>query len=75
MLAGLAFCEMGHSTHGLLFRGSAGVTSGGQQQFAMQTLRVHLRGFDNGKSLVIAISFRDVFKKKRPLLSRTLEST
>ena len=33
-----------HSTHGLLLRGSAGVTRGGQQQFATQTLRVHLLG-------------------------------
>ena len=36
-----------HSTHGLLFRGSAGVTRGGQEQFATQTLRVHLLGLES----------------------------
>ena len=34
------------STNGLLFGGPAGVTRGGQQQFATQTLRVHLLGLD-----------------------------
>ena len=36
-----------HSTLGLLFRGSAGFTRKGQQQFATQTLRVHLLGLDS----------------------------
>ena len=35
-----------HSTHSLLFRGSVGITRGGQQQFATQTLRVHLLGIE-----------------------------
>ena len=45
VLAGLAFCEL-PSQYRLLFRGSAGVTRVGQQQFATQTLRVHLLGLD-----------------------------
>ena len=36
-----------HSTHSLLFRGSAGVTRGGQRQFATQTLRVHFLGIES----------------------------
>ena len=40
------FLRCCHSSHGLLFRGSAGVATGGQQQFATQTLRVHLLGID-----------------------------
>ena len=40
----MRFC---HGTHSLLFRGSAGVSRGGQQQFATQTLRVHLLGLDS----------------------------
>ena len=43
---GYHFLRCCHSTHGLLFRGSAGITRGGQQQFATQTLRVHLVGID-----------------------------
>ena len=35
-----------HCAHGLLFRGSSGVSRGGQQQFATQTLRVHLLGIE-----------------------------
>ena len=45
-LQGWHFVRCCHSTPGLLFRGSAGVTRGGQQQFATQTLRVHLLGID-----------------------------
>ena len=41
VLAGLAFLRCCHNTHGLVFRGFAGITRGGQQQFATQTLRVH----------------------------------
>ena len=41
MLAGLAFCEM------RAFQGFSGGSPGGQQQFATQTLRVHLLGLDS----------------------------
>ena len=40
VLAGLAFCEYPRP-------GSAGVTRGGQQQFATQILRVHLLGLES----------------------------
>ena len=46
MLAGLAFFEMLSQYPQSAFRGSAGVTRGSQQQFATQTLRVHLLGID-----------------------------
>ena len=49
VLAGLAFCEMlsKHSESALRgFKGRRGV----QQQFATQTLRVHLLGIDHGKN-------------------------
>ena len=46
VLAGLAFCEMRSQYPWSAFRGCARVTRGGQQQFATQTLRVHLLGVD-----------------------------
>ena len=46
-LQGEHFVRCCHSTHGLLFRGSAGVTRRGQQQFATQPLRVRLLGIDS----------------------------
>ena len=49
-LQGKHFVRCCHSTHGLLFRGSWGVTRRGQQQFATQTLRVHFARYrDNRK--------------------------
>ena len=45
VLAGLAFCEMLSQYPWSAFRGFAGVQRG-QQQFATQTLRVHLLGID-----------------------------
>ena len=39
MLAGLAFCEMLSQYPRSAFQGLCGVTRGGQQQFATQTLR------------------------------------
>ena len=42
----LNFVRCCHNTPGLLFRVSAGVTRGGQQQFTTQTLRVHLLGIE-----------------------------
>ena len=46
MLAGLAFCEIVSQYPQSAFRGLSGVTTKGQQQFATQTLRVHLLGRD-----------------------------
>ena len=46
MLAGLAFCEMLSKYPKSAFEGLSGVAGGGQQQFATQTLRVHLLGTD-----------------------------
>ena len=46
MLAGLAFCEMLSQYPRSAFPGLARVTRGGQQQFATQTLRVHLLGLE-----------------------------
>ena len=40
------FVRCCHSTHSLLFRVLRGSRGGGQQQFATQTLRVHLLGLD-----------------------------
>ena len=45
-LQGKHVLRCSHSTHSLLFRGSAGVTREGQQQFAIQTLRVRLLCID-----------------------------
>ena len=48
MLAGLAFCEMLSQYPRSAFQGlRAGITRGGQQQLATQTLRVHLLGLDS----------------------------
>ena len=44
MLAGLVFCEMLSQYPQSAFKGPPRV--GGQQQFATQTLRVHLLGLD-----------------------------
>ena len=47
MLAALAFCEMMSQHPEAPFQGLSGVVGGGgQQQFATQTLRVHLLGVD-----------------------------
>ena len=46
VLAGLAFCEMPKQYPRSDFQGLLGVTRGGQQQFATQTLRVHLLGIE-----------------------------
>ena len=46
MLAGLAFCEMLLQYPQSAFQGLSGVDRGGQQQFATQTLHVHLLGID-----------------------------
>ena len=43
------FLRCCHSTHGLLLRGSAGVTRRGKQQFAAQTLSVQLLGIQARK--------------------------
>ena len=44
MLAGLAFCEMPSQYLEPAFQGRSGGPQRGQQQFANQTLRVHLLG-------------------------------
>ena len=44
------FVRCCHSTHKLLFRRFPGVGGGGQQQFATQTLRVHLLGIEKSGS-------------------------
>ena len=54
MLAGLVFCEMLSQYPQTAFQGSPRVAGGGQQQFATQTLRVHLLGLDK-------IHFSDIF--------------
>ena len=46
VLAGLAFCETLSQYPQSVFRGSAGDVREGQQQFATQTLRVHLLGLE-----------------------------
>ena len=46
-----------HSVHGLFFRGCQGSPGGGQQQFATQTLRVHLLGLEI-RALILANIFR-----------------
>ena len=55
VLAGLAFCEMLSQYAQSAFQGLSGV--GGQQQFATQTLRVHLVGID----LSFAVDFFSCF--------------
>ena len=47
VLAGWAFCEMLSQCPQSAFQGFSGVARGGQQQFATQTLRVHLLGVDH----------------------------
>ena len=47
MLAGWAFCEMLPQYPQSASQGVSGVASGGQQQFATQTLRVHLLGIES----------------------------
>ena len=51
-LRGQHFLRCCHSTHGLLFRGSAAVTRGGRQRFVTQTLRVHLLGLEKTPHLL-----------------------
>ena len=46
VLARIAFCEMLSQYPWSALRGCAEVTKGGQQQFATQTLRVHLLGIE-----------------------------
>ena len=46
VLAGLVFCEMLSQCPQSAFQGSPRVAGGGQQQFATQTLRVHLLGIE-----------------------------
>ena len=46
MLAGLAFCEMRSQYPQRVFQGFSEGLRGGHQQFATQTLRVHLLGLD-----------------------------
>ena len=56
-----------HSVHSLLFRSCRGSSEGGQQQFATQTLRVHLLGIDvmpkRPESEILAKFFADMGKK------------
>ena len=54
---GWHFVRCCHSTHSLLFRGPAGVTREGQQQFGTQTLRVHLLGLENSSVSVHSLHF------------------
>ena len=49
MLAGLVVCEMLSQYPQSASQGSPRVAGGGQQEFATQTLRVHLLGLDHGK--------------------------
>ena len=47
VLAGLAFCEMQSQYPQSAFQGFSARSPAGQQQFATQTLCVHLLGLDN----------------------------
>ena len=51
VLPGLGCCEMLSQYPRSTFQGLCGVTRGGQQQFATQTLRVRLLGIDFGNSI------------------------
>ena len=51
VLAGLAFCEMVSQYSRSVFQGLCGGHQRGQQQFATQTLRVHLLGIEFGEGV------------------------
>ena len=61
MRAGLAFCEMLSLYQQSVFRGSLGGRRGGQQQFATQTIRVHLLGLEK-VTLVNSVQARCIAK-------------
>ena len=60
MLAWLAFCEMLSQYPQSAFRRFRGVTRGGQQQFATQTLRVHLLGIEYSQEFVFPRFWRSL---------------
>ena len=62
------------SIYGLLFRRSAGVTRKGQQQFATQTLRVHLLGIDEGIAILEVLWKRELLSLGCPSFASDLKS-